>query len=388
MDQCTNDYNGGRRSRRSLFFSSSSSAKRSALVFLLLMSYFICDQRRSFMADTTVASDRAAKSPSPSTAGSVDRTDRVLFSLCNREVRTGKLPPASIPNIERLYGAHNPNSGDMRNAIVLEPDGLFFGDTANQMGEIFRAFEMARDGGGPLVVHPTGFPYEMTLRLLFLGMEDRDALEERLGLTFYDRIPLDLDELKKLKTVSMKEAYYYISENADYNVTHTIEHRHYVLRELYGMMAREMELNPDSPEVDAMCSSVYALFGRDGRGNSRQELQKLGIEKEITRQYTVIHSRMMNQIGEMLFEGAHKKFGVDRRAGIDLPPDLISSVIRPLGMGNSSVVMITDRRWKKPIERLEADPDVGPNFHVVPGQVSTKASDIMLAILSDVFIGR
>ena len=383
MDQCTNDYNGGRRSWRSLFFSSSSSTKRRALVFLLLISY------RSFIADdTTVASDKAANSPSPS-AGSVDRADRVLFSLCNREVRVGKLPPASIPNVERLYGARNPNAnGDMRNAIVLEPDGEFFGDTANQMAEIFRAFEMARDGGGPLVVHPTGFPYEMTLRLLFLGMEDRDALEERLGLAFYDRIPLDFDELKKLKTVSMQEAYYYVSENADYNVTHSIEHRHYVLRELYGMMAREMELNPDSPEVDAMCSSVYALFGRDGRGNTRQELQKLGIEKEVTRKYTVIHSRMMNQIGEMLFEGAHEKFGVDRRAGIDLPPDLISSVIRPLGMGNSSVVMITDRRWKKPIERLEADPDVGPNFHVVPGQVSTKASDIMLAILSDVFIGR
>lgn len=50
--------------------------------------------------------------------------------------------------------------------------------------------------------------------------------------------------------------------------------------------------------------------------------------------------------------------------------------------------MITDGQNVDVANRLSSDPTIGPNFHVVPADVSTMAGDIMLGILSDVFIGN
>lgn len=328
------------------------------------------------------------KSNITTTSNNVNATSTVVdyedeqFTLCNKKLSTKKMPSPST-QYDKQYGVHHWKR-DMKKSIVLEPNGAFFGQTGNQIAEFLRAIEMARDQGGALVIHEKGFPYDMTLRLLYLGL-NRTEVENRLGVMFYDRV--EEKYRSALKTISMKDAYYYISNHSDFNMVDTIDHRHYAIQELYRMTAKEMELHPNSAEVSAMCSSMHALFGKDGRGNNEQDLQKNGITKKITQKYTVVHSRMMSSFGEMFFEGAHQKFGVDRRAGIDLPPDLISSILSPLGMNTSSIVMITDGRTLDPIERLSSDPATAPYFQVVPPGISTPASDIMLAILADVFIG-
>jgi len=67
---------------------------------------------------------------------------------------------------------------------------------------------------------------------------------------------------------------------------------------------------------------------------------------------------------------------------------MISSILAPLGMLDSSILMITDGQNSEVVDRLRSDPVIGPNFHVVPDKVSTMTGDIMLAIMSEVFIGN
>lgn len=117
-------------------------------------------------------------------------------------------------------------------------------------------------------------------------------------------------------------------------------------------------------------------------------INKLGM-KEVTPKYTVIHSRTLEaRAFEKGLRLAHVAFGVDSRVGLEYPVDLIGTILKPLGMQNSSILMITDGKNPSVAEQLSSDPVIGPYFQVVASEISTLAGDLMLAILSNVFIGN
>ncbi|KAL7535962.1 hypothetical protein ACHAXR_006835, partial [Thalassiosira sp. AJA248-18] len=162
-------------------------------------------------------------------------------------------------------------------------------------------------------------------------------------------------------------------------------HRQYVIQELYRITAEDMKLHPESSGAAAMCSSLHAFFGKgDGRGNM---LKELGM-KNVTKKYTVIHARSLEGFGDSFMKKAHEVFGVDIRVGREYPADLISSIITPLGMNSSSILLVTDNKNSRVVDQLSSDAAVGPIFQVVPPKVSTVTGDMMLAILSDVFVGN
>lgn len=340
-------------------------------------------------------SDPAAPSNDDATsdAGPIDGD----FALCGRTLRSEDVPRAPPHGGGRSFGVQN-WTRDLKRGVVLAPDvgghrmvdGVrvekVYGRTGNQIQEFFRAFDLARDRGGALVVHGEGFPLDLTLRQLYLGLDNATVLAEKFGVAFYE----ELEEVDRgnLREVWMEEAYHYVGKHEGYNLADAIEHRKYVIQELYRTTAREMELHPDSPGVATMCSSLHSFFGRDdGMSADEDELRKLGVTKEITKKYTVIHSRKLEAMGARFMAKAHEVFGVDARAAMDLPPDLIRTILSPLGMDTSSVLMITDGQSKDPIDRLLADPHLGPHVQVVPSEISTLTGDIMLAILADVFVG-
>eukprot|EP00584_Thalassiosira_punctigera_P013934 CAMPEP_0172555442 /NCGR_PEP_ID=MMETSP1067-20121228/58423_1 /TAXON_ID=265564 ORGANISM="Thalassiosira punctigera, Strain Tpunct2005C2" /NCGR_SAMPLE_ID=MMETSP1067 /ASSEMBLY_ACC=CAM_ASM_000444 /LENGTH=288 /DNA_ID=CAMNT_0013343965 /DNA_START=465 /DNA_END=1328 /DNA_ORIENTATION=- len=244
---------------------------------------------------------------------------------------------------------------------------------------------MARDRGGALVIHKDGFPLDFTLRKVFLGL-GRKGMESRLGVMFDDRIAAKYRS--NLEVVLQHEAYHYVSSHPNFTIFDAMEHRHYIIQQLYLMTAWEMQAHPNSPGAAAMCISLHAIFGKDGHGGNAVALEKLGITKAVTQKYTVIHSRKLESLGKMFLSKASEEFGVDNRAGIELPPDLITSILTPLGMNNNSILMITDGQSSDVIQRLSSDPAIGPFFQVVPPKISTLTGDLMLAILSDVFIGN
>ena len=301
------------------------------------------------------------------------------ITLCGKRINL----PVLLLTEDTNFGVYKWNR-DINNAIVLDNRTGYpydYGRTGNQIREVFHAFDLARDNGGALIFHTSGFPMDAIIRKLFLGVE-RSELEKRLGVTFYHNI--DEVHLPGMKIFSQEEAYHYVSKDQKYSMFDAIEHRHYIIRQLYQMTAKSMVMNPNSPGVADMCASMHALFGKDSIG----ERNVAGISKPITKQYTVIHSRQLENMGKAWMNRAQQEFGVDNRAGMDFPVDMISSVLSPLGMLNSTILMITDGQNAGVVHRLSSDPIIGKVFQVVPEEISTVTGDLMLAILSDVFIGN
>ena len=299
------------------------------------------------------------------------------ITLCGKRINLPELLLTEDTN----FGVYKWNR-DITNAIVLDNRTGYpydYGRTGNQIREVFHAFDLARDNGGALVLHPSGFPMDAIIRKLFLGVEPTE-LEKYLGVTFHDNI--DEVHLPGMKIFSQDEAYHYVSKDQKYSMFDAIEHRHYIIRQLYQMTAKSMVMKPNSPGVADMCASLHALFGKDSIG------KVAGISKPITKQYTVIHSRQLESLGKAWMNRAQKEFGVDNRAGMDFPVDMVSSILSPLGMLNRTIFLITDGQNAGVVHRLSSDPIIGKVFQVVPEEISTVTGDLMLAILSDVFIGN
>lgn len=315
------------------------------------------------------------------THSSLAGVDGGHFTLCDRKLFLKDMPRARH-DAERPFCVYKWNRS-LDNGVLIENRvgrGFDYGRTGNQIRGFFHAFDVARDRGGALVMHEDGFPIETGLRSIFLGV-DRTELQNRFGITFADSV--EGNRLSRMDIMRQEPLYHFISDNKNFIAGEAIEHRHYVIQELYSMTAREMELYPNASGVAEICSSLHALFGDRG-----DMLKKLGMANEITQNYTVIHSRSLESLGKKFLRGAHEKFGVDSSASLDYPPDLISSILSPLGKDQNSILMITDGENTNVAARLSADPKIGPVFQTVPKEISTVKGDLMLAILSDVFIGN
>ena len=126
-------------------------------------------------------------------------------------------------------------------------------------------------------------------------------------------------------------------------------------------------------DVMNMCSAIDSMFGDDRSGAI----------------YSVIHSRALEgEPGLILLGNVSRKSGCDPTAALDMKPDYIKSILRPLGMLKYPIVFITDGQNEKVLSRLVADPDIGPLIRLVPQEASWVGGDITLAIMSNVFIGN
>ncbi|KAL7535491.1 hypothetical protein ACHAWF_005184 [Thalassiosira exigua] len=343
----------------------------------------------SFSSSAYLTIDYMNTGTKATTSREGDVPEREYFRLCGKKIFVHDMPRVPQRNGTRRFGIRRWRR-DLNNAIELAPRVQQYGRTGNQIQELFRSFDMARDRGVALVMHDEGFPVEKVLRKLFLGIE-REKLEELFGVTFRDSIEEARRSSYKMRRITLRDAYFYVSNNTKYDLNDTIFHRHHMIQELYRMTSKEMDSHPNSSGVADICSSFHAFLGRgDGvQGNAPKDG---GITKRITSKFTVIHSRGLEGVGEKFLARASDLIGIDNRSALDYPADLLTSILTPLGINNHSILMITDGinrgRNRELNNRLSSDPDIGPMFQVVPKQVSTVAGDMMLAILSDVFIGN
>ena len=372
------------------------SSKRSVRVLIVLLIFMVVsilndfynDNGTQLLENTPSASvsitNKNATSP-PNT--NQDKNDH--FSLCGRKLYYNNMPYVPTNNQRMQYGILNWKRS-LDKAISLDPRiSHVHGRTGNQIRAFFHAFDWARDAGGPLVMHSTGYPMDTTLSKLYLGLSNNyTELESRLGILLYDNV--DEQYRSKMYSLGTRWARDYVSTNPEYSQYDMIQHRHYIIQQLYEMSANEMERNPES--ALEMCKSFHAIFGTDydhaeeNGASTLESLQSIGITKRITKKYTIIHSRSFE--GKQFLEESHRHYGVDSQASIDYPPDLIASILSPLNMTKNSILMITDGQDESVAQRLLSDPIIGPNFHVVPQSISTMSGDILLAIFSEVFIGN
>jgi hypothetical protein len=123
-----------------------------------------------------------------------------------------------------------------------------------------------------------------------------------------------------------------------------------------------------------MCSGIDAVFGNHDKSRVI---------------YSVIHSRHLEGApGLRLLSKVCRHAKCDATAALEMRPDYIKSILRPLGMLNHPIVLITDGQDFSVIQRLMADEEIGPMLRVVPEESSWIGGDLTLGIMSNVFIGN
>ena len=370
---------------------------RTLLVLILFVSISLLNNNNNTELSQRHATAFKSNSTSASESNNSNHNIPEKIKLCGHTIN-------NLPYIQPTskYGMTNWNR-TLNNAIVLDHRvEHIHGRTGNQIRAFFHAFDYARDHNNvALVIHTTGYPMDSTLSKLYLGLDvsstkaNQKELENRLGILFYNNI--DIQYQTSLYSLSTRWARDYVSPYnsvEEYTQYDMIQHRHYIIQQLYYITSRVMIDSPKSDGVVEMCKSYHAFFGdKDGDDDDASTekqriayLKSIGITKPITTKYTIIHSRSFE--GKQFLEESHRHYGVDPTASVDYPPNLISSILKPLDMMNNTILMITDGQNKQVIDRLQNDPIIGKNFVVVPDDISTMSGDIMLGILSSVFIGN
>jgi hypothetical protein len=71
-----------------------------------------------------------------------------------------------------------------------------------------------------------------------------------------------------------------------------------------------------------------------------------------------------------------------------MQPEYIKAILRPLGMLEHPIVLISDGQDFSVAERLLNDPEIAPMLKLVPNRAKWIGGDITLAVMSNVFIGN
>jgi hypothetical protein len=69
-------------------------------------------------------------------------------------------------------------------------------------------------------------------------------------------------------------------------------------------------------------------------------------------------------------------------------PSYVKSILKPLGMLDYPVILITDRAGTGSERSLLNDPTLGPKMMVLSEREKLDGADVLLAVLSDVYIGN
>lgn len=152
-----------------------------------------------------------------------------------------------------------------------------------------------------------------------------------------------------------------------------IEFQSHIIRTLWRSYNNGVGFTSRNQPAKDMCSVIDAMFG-----NEKQ-----------TAKYSVIHSRTLEgEPGLRLLGRISRNSGCDPVAALNMEPEYIKAILAPLGMLMHPILFITDHQRPEILEKLQADPDIGPNIHLVPDEASWVGGDMTVAVVSTVFIGN
>lgn len=256
------------------------------------------------------------------------------------------------------------------------------------------ALQYARDHDVTLGIMRDSWPLRVLLPM-FMSVQDKDNtgwrhhFEQAFCVKLFDTaVELegwDIEQWENLSTLGQgrgtlgmdkdyltsKKMFVYVSQTP---LLEYIAHQSKILQTLYrnyntgeGTTSRPWE------KVRNMCSGIETLFGDDS--------------KNVV--YSTIHLRgLEGKSGVQLMKRMSSSSGCHPTAALEMEPEYIKSILRPLGMLKFPIVLITDGQNFDAIRRLVNDPDIGPRLKLVPQSASWVGGDITLAVMSNVFIGN
>ena len=276
------------------------------------------------------------------------------------------------------YLSHNPPE----QTTVLFLGGVkTFGRTGNNLIEFFHALQYGRENNVLVGTMQGSWPMHLITEMWMSVNEDdteRIAWRQFMEQSFCIKIFNNLDQLDAYKEVIQmptKELFMYRYTASLNDYVGFISH---VIRTLWRSYNNGTGVNMRRKPVRDMCSVMDAIFGAGTMGEN-------DINSAV---YTVVHSRSFEGVaGHPLMDRIAAAIGCDPVAALEMKPEYIKGILEPLGVMNHPIYFISDHQQPEILDRLLADPEIGPNIRLIPEEVSWIGGDITIATLANVFIG-
>jgi len=291
------------------------------------------------------------------------------LSICGRQTNVGTTKDlALLQHFNMDYTCPGANS---KNLLLLQGD-LAHGRTGNNLIEFLHALQLARDKNYQLGITPKSWAFELLHTMWFNASHDVDW-EAKFEKAFCAKIfHPKIDSLEGWNLVpqsvnsrnSVLVSKYLFGYLSELPLDEYIASQSRFIQTLF----RHINTAPND-----MCSGISTIFGDD--------------ETDVI--YTAIHNRHLEGApGLRLMKKMARGSGCHPTAALDLNPEYIKAILRPLGMLKNPIVLITDGENPDVAQRLLVDPEIGPVLRLVPESASWIGGDLTLGIMSNVFIGN
>jgi hypothetical protein len=286
-----------------------------------------------------------------------DSSPHKEFNACGRKTNSDALRRF---HLLRDYSTQCPGTNNAKNMLLI--DGFtYFGRSGNQLAEFLNALQMSRDLNVTLSITRDNWATKVLFDHFWMDNGTEIAmlynhLESALCIKSIDA-PNDLEGYNITELTTHNLFFYKSTASFDDYVASTM----YSIRSIF------------QHQSNRLCSGIDAIFGYN----------------KYHTKYTVVHSRKMNgKAVSSLTTGVCRDKGCDLNGALEMSPAYIKSILRPLGMLNHTIVLITDGDDVSVIQRLLTDHEIRPVLQMVPVEASWVGGDWTLGIMSDVFIGN
>ncbi|KAL7530193.1 hypothetical protein ACHAXR_003357, partial [Thalassiosira sp. AJA248-18] len=233
------------------------------------------------------------------------------LTVCDRPADVG-----SVENFESLQENSQCTEITQDKPIVILQGDLRaqYGRTGNNLIEFLHAIQMARDKGLQLGVMTHSWAMDV-LQKMWMSIDDLNwqaEFEQAFCIKIFE-FPFELQGWDVIQNTT-KELFYYTSEKP---LDEYIDNQELTIRTLFRDHNQGEGYDSYRRPVNDMCSGIKAVFGED----------------RATAIYSVIHSRKLEgQPGLALLKKLSNKSGCDKIAALEMRPDYVKSILKPLGM--------------------------------------------------------
>lgn len=299
------------------------------------------------------------------------------FQICNRFVPISA--DVVVANMQQYS-----TSCDLLNrppqeiSIVLLSGFERYGRTGNNLIEFSHALQYARDHNMVLGIQQQSWATHLITDMWMAIHDDYDMdawtkhIEQSLCVKiFAEESPLN-QYTKVVLMDTRDDVKFLFNYQHDGSIDDYIEYQSHIIRTLWKSYNNGIGLHVRREPVRDMCSAMDAIFGSETGSVA----------------YSVLHSRTLEGMGTRFMQRVSKQTGCDPTAALEMEPDYVKGILEPLGMLNQPIVFMTDHQRPDILERLQADPDISPNIHVISSGASWIGGDITLATTASAFIGN
>eukprot|EP00986_Skeletonema_menzelii_P001518 scaffold400_cov140-Skeletonema_menzelii.AAC.10 len=279
--------------------------------------------------------------------------------ICNRPADLGTTQHSKCP------GSNNPQK------LLLLDGTEVYGRIGNNLMEFLHALQYSRDNDIQLGVKYGSWAMRLLPRMWLSITGDQSEWEAQFERAFCIKIIRTKVELKNCDVVRLetKDLLLYKS-NQSFEEYASFQQQ--ALRTLYQNYNTGDGTTLAGYGTRDMCAGIHALFGKDSASAI----------------YSVIHLRKLEKVGYTILAAVSRHTGCDPRAAIEMRPDYIRTILKPLRMLDYPIVVIGDGQNIEAVQRLLDDPEIGPQIVFVPEEAVWNGGDMTLGVMSNVFIGN